>query len=154
MTAALVVLGPVHAATVAALHARCFESSWDEAALAALLAMPGAFGWIAVEEDRGQPEPTGFILCRVAADECEVLTVCVLPEKRRSGIARGLLEAACSVAARMGAGAMLLEVAADNDAAGGLYQKARFFPVGHRQGYYPRPDSTAVAALILRRELF
>lgn len=145
----LVPLGPAYIAVATAMHARCFEELWDVAALGALLAMPGAFGWIASDEGLN---PAGMILCRVAADECEVLTVCVLPERCRRGVARRLLEAACEEAARAGASAMFLEVAADNESAGRLYRSAYFSAVGHRRGYYSRPE-TAVDAIILRRDL-
>ena len=139
MTSQLAPLSPVHAALMAGMHRICFAEPWDEAAMAGLLAMPGAFGLLA-----GEVSPRGFILCRTAADEAEVLTLLVLPPYRRSGLAGRLVEAAWSQA---GAASMFLEVAADNVAGLALYSSHGFVPVGRRPRYYGgRTD-----ALILRR---
>jgi [ribosomal protein S18]-alanine N-acetyltransferase len=46
-----------------------------------------------------------------------------------------------------------LEVAADNNAAGALYTKAGFMPVGRRAGYYQRKGAQPVDAITLARDL-
>ncbi|MBF0095646.1 MAG: GNAT family N-acetyltransferase, partial [Alphaproteobacteria bacterium] len=73
----LTALAPPHAEVAAAIHARCFPQPWDRASFLSLLSMPGVFGWIARSDGDG---PAGLVLCRRAGDECEVLTICVLPE--------------------------------------------------------------------------
>lgn len=132
-----------HAAWLAAVHAESFPAAerWDVAAMAAMLAMPGTFGWL----DAGG----GLVLARVAADEAEILTLAVRPAARHAGLGRRLTGAAMAEAARRGAAAMLLEVACDNLAALALYAGCGFAAVGRRRGYYPGGGD----ALVLRAGL-
>ncbi|MEO5372822.1 MAG: GNAT family N-acetyltransferase [Alphaproteobacteria bacterium] len=133
-------LAPVHAAVAAALHATCFDPAWSEEAVAGLLVLPTCFGLLAVDAAATPPEPRGLILCSVAADEAEVLTVCVRPEDRSRGTGRRLLGAACDSAAAAGARSMFLEVAEDNVHAMAMYETSGFVRVGRRRGYYARRD--------------
>jgi len=125
---------------LAAIHAEAFETPWDTASLAALLASPGVF---ALEE------ADGFILIRVVADEAEILTLAVRPSARRSGLGARLVEAAVVRAAALGADRMFLEVAEDNAAARALYARAGFHEAGRRRGYYARADGSREDALVL-----
>ena len=137
------------AALLAALHAPCFpEEPWPADAMAGLLESPGVFGLIDGGETAGAGEAAGFILCRIAADEGEVLTLAVLPGARRSGLGGRLLAGAFAWFAAWGVRTLFLEVAEDNPAALALYRGAGFRPVGRRPGYYRR-DGGAVAALVL-----
>ena len=128
---------------LAGLHAEAFDHPWSAPDIAALMAQPGVF----VLEREG-----GFILCRVVADEAEILTLAVSPSMRRQGLGRALVAAAAERAGAQGAEAMFLEVAADNQAAIALYQATGFAKVGLRKGYYPHPDG-AKDALVMRRAL-
>lgn len=134
-------VGPADAALLAAIHAECFAARWDAKAIAEVLAMPGAFGLVAADQ--------GFILCRTAADEAEILTICVCPPHRGHGLAKRLLDAAISTLAAAGAQALFLEVAADNAAAIALYTDGGFREVGRRRRYY----ESGADALVLRRDL-
>ena len=86
---------------------------------------------------------------RVAADEAEILTLAVLPQARRHGVATRLMQACLDQAAGRGAGAMFLEVSDTNHPARALYQRFGFQRVGLRRGYYPGGGN----ALVLRRDL-
>jgi ribosomal-protein-alanine N-acetyltransferase len=132
-----------HGQAMAAIHAAAFPPAerWGADALALQLSLPGAFGWIADQD--------GFILARVAADEAEILTLAVHPNRRRAGLGAALLEAALRKAADCGAIAMLLEVAEPNEAAHALYTQFGFTEVGRRKRYY----SDGTDALVLRRAL-
>ncbi len=141
---------PFFAAAVALLHERCFTEPWSETAAREILAMPGVFGFIA--GDGGEKGAAGFVICRLAAEECEILTIGVTPERRRSGIATALLGAAKARAQGMGAKNVFLEVAVDNPAAAGLYRKQGFARVGGRPDYYRRRQGR-VDALILAKEI-
>jgi ribosomal-protein-alanine N-acetyltransferase len=133
---------------LATLHAPCFpEEPWPAAALATLLDSPGVFGLIA-----GSGDDQGFILCRTAADEAEVLTLAVLPQCRRAGVGGCLMASGLARAAAQGGRTMFLEVAEDNPAALALYSAAGFATVGRRPGYYRRGDRS-VAAVVLSRDL-
>ncbi|MEO8927785.1 MAG: GNAT family N-acetyltransferase [Caulobacteraceae bacterium] len=139
---------PTDTAQLAAVHAVAFEAPWDEATLTVLLAAPGVVALAAGVS----PSVDGFILCRVAADEAEILTLAVDPLHRREGVAVALLETAMEAVRALGATSLFLEVAADNVPAAGLYAKGGFTAVGVRSGYYARAGG-AVDALILRRDL-
>ena len=97
-------------------------------------------------------ETAGFILCRVAADEAEVLTLAVAPPVRRRGVAGALLDRGMAVALAAGARAVFLEVATDNPGAEALYRGRGFAEVGRRPAYFSRAGG-AVAALIMRLDL-
>jgi ribosomal-protein-alanine N-acetyltransferase len=133
----------------AALHkAAGFHEPWTARAFADLLTMPGTAGIAAL----ANAEPVGLALWRVAADEAEILTIGVLPDRRRSGAGRHLLYAAIGAAAAAGARRLFLEVAVDNAAAIGLYRALGFSDQGRRSAYYGGPDG-AVDALILGRDI-
>jgi [ribosomal protein S18]-alanine N-acetyltransferase len=93
--------------------------------------------------------PAGFALGRVAANEAEVLTLAVRPAARRAGAGQALMRALMAQAARRGAGAMFLEVAAGNAAARALYAGLGAAEVGRRRRYYP----DGADALVLRLAL-
>jgi len=128
-------------ALLARLHGACFADAWNEATLAELLASPGAFAFLAGEDE-------GFVLARAVAGEAEILSLGVVPAMRRRGIARRLLSAVANEAKRRGAERLFLEVAIDNGPALALYRRAGFAKVGRRAGYYHRREG-AVAAEVL-----
>lgn len=133
---------------LAALHEVAFDDPWSAADIAFLLRSPGAF---ALGASFGG-EAAGFILCRVAADEAEILTLAVAPARRRRGVAGALLDQAMATAMAGGAQAMFLEVAMDNPGAQALYEAHGFAEVGRRPAYFSRAGGR-VAALIMRRDL-
>jgi ribosomal-protein-alanine N-acetyltransferase len=142
--------GRLESGVVAALQQACFpEDPWDEASVATLTAPPAGFAVIALDV---QDQPVGFVMARVAAEDAEILAIGVLPQARRGGIGNLLVEAAVAGSRDLGATALFLEVAEDNQAAWTLYKACGFFSVGRRPGYYKRPDGR-VAALVLRRNL-
>ena len=124
-------LKPAQAAVLEAIHAASFEpgARWSAAAFAALLALPGHAGLL-------DPE-AGFILGRVVADEAELLTLAVLPGRRRQGVGRALLADWCQFAGGQGAATLHLEVEAGNAAALALYEGMGCRRTGLRRAYYP-----------------
>ena len=92
----------------------------------------------------------GWAGVRVVADEAEVLTVGVVPEARRSGLARRLLAGLLDAAVQRGAHDAYLEVRTDNEAARSLYRSEGFDEVGVRRGYY---DHGRVDAVVMHRTL-
>ena len=128
----LVDCSAAHAEILASLHAECFDNAWSAQEILALLISPGLFGCIA----EYRSEPAGFILGRAVADECEILTLGVLPPLRRHGIAARLLEKLTHEAAELEIVKIFLEVAADNEAAKNLYYSRDFVEIGRRKNYY------------------
>src|SRR5262245_20420491 len=100
------------------MHGVCFpEEPWDAPAFDRILVLAGVFGWLAWTGE----SPCGFLVARNLGDEAEVLTLGVLPEARRAGVGRALLDVLVAEAGRLGLSSIVLEVAADNDAARLLY---------------------------------
>ena len=122
----------------------------------------GADGTIvlSVYKDVSSPEPDlfGFALCRVVADECELLSLAVAKSARGRGIGGGLVDVVIDQLRRMQAEDTLitklfLEVAEDNIEAQRLYKKRGFGPIGRRPGYYHRDNGPAMAALTFAANL-
>lgn len=130
-------LSPADAGLAAALHAAGFDDDpWPARAFSELLATPGTFGVLAFEGDA----PLGLLLCRAAADECEVLTITVVEAARRRGVGRLLLANGLARARVLGVRTLFLEVAVDNAPAIGLYRHAGFAQIASRPAYYLRDD--------------
>lgn len=140
---------PADAAALAHLHAGGFADAWSAASLGELMAAPGTFGLVA--EDG--MDPCGFVLARAAGGEAEILTLAVRPEMRGRGLGRALVRAAAEAAAELGAKALFLEVAVDNEDALGLYAALGFTEAGRRKAYYARRGGPPTDALVLRADL-
>ncbi len=74
-----------------------------------------------------------LLLPPVALDVVEVLRIAVTPAERRTGIGGQLLTAALD---RCAGRTVLLEVAASNESAIGLYRGLGFEEISRRSGYY------------------
>jgi [ribosomal protein S18]-alanine N-acetyltransferase len=140
-----------HVADIARVHAACFDETWDASMLRRILVMPGAFG---IGVRRGVAgELVGFAIGRMAADECELLSLGVLPANRGQGLGAMLLDAALVRACAVKARKFFLEVAEDNAPALALYSARGLAQVGRRRNYYEHDDGSFTDALTLRRDL-
>ncbi len=147
MSGPITPLPPGLALPLAVMHSAAFpEDPWDAAALGRVLGLSGVSGYLAWRAD----SPAGFVLARDLGDEIEVLSLGVLPDCRRLGLGRALIEAVIAQAERRPVGSLVLEVATDNDAARRLYAACGFVQVGRRPRYYHRSGQVA-DGLILRR---
>jgi len=140
-----------HAPVLAIIHGECFAKGWNDQDLSQMLASPGMSALIAMSEE-GASEPTGFILMRQAADEAEIITLCVRPHLRRRGVAAQLLGAAVKQVKSGGAAKVFLEVRADNVAAKSLYTSFGFADAGLRSDYYTLEDGSRADAVIMSQE--
>jgi [ribosomal protein S18]-alanine N-acetyltransferase len=137
------------AAPLSMLHRACFpEEPWDPPAMARIMAIAGFFGRILWEDG----EPAGFALALDLGGECEILSLGVVPGRRRAGSGSALLASICEEMLRRGGHSVFLEVAADNAAARALYAARGFVQIGRRLNYYRRPAGLA-DALVLRRAI-
>src|ERR1700704_1086185 len=146
-------LGTLDLDRAAALHGESFvplgERAWTRQDLAELLASPGVTGLLLQSEGQA----VGIALCRIAADESELLTIAVRPTERRRGAGRRLLAAVIDGVRAAGARALFLEVGADNPPARALYEAMGFRVIGARAAYYRRGDGPPADALIMRLSL-
>lgn len=140
-----------HFRDAAKLEQLCFTDGVSEDALRSF-AGADANHYYAAEEDGCFCGYGGFSL---AADEAEILTVAVLPEMRRRGFARLLMERMMQDAAAGGAAVMFLDVRQSNEGAQALYRSIGFAETGVRRNYYTKPREDAVLMQIpLSRENF
>jgi ribosomal-protein-alanine N-acetyltransferase len=144
-------LGPAHAPGMARLHGESFAHGWDMPELSRMLTDPATLGDGLFSGDARQP--SAFVLSRLAADEAEVLTICVDASERGRGLGRMLLDRHLHNLERRGIARLFLEVESGNKPALALYRRFGFVQVGERPGYYARPDGSRALALIMRRDL-
>src|SRR5262249_46900159 len=87
--------GPDDAGAVAAIHARSLAAAWSEDEFSAFIEDPGVIALVMrVARRLGRPQVAGFIICRSAANEAEVLSVATDPAYRSKGYGRSLIEEA------------------------------------------------------------
>jgi ribosomal-protein-alanine N-acetyltransferase len=149
----IVRLGALDLDRAARLHGESFgtmgEVPWTRQDLAGLMASPGVAGFLL----RAGDEDAGLALCRVAADEAELLTIAVRPAWRRRGGARQLLAAVVDWVREAGATTLFLEVGADNPGAQRLYEAQGFAIAGRRKAYYRRGALPPADAVVMHRAL-
>ena len=95
----------------------------------------------------------GFLVLRLVADEGEILDLGVVPQARRQGVARALLNQGMAVAAQRGIDQVFLDVAEDNLPARALYEGAGFSITGRRPQYYARQDGGRMDALLMSLQI-
>jgi ribosomal-protein-alanine N-acetyltransferase len=140
------------ARAIATLHALSFDRPWGLLEFERLLAEDGIVSHVAAaESDSGQPK--GFVLSRIAADEAEILSIAVAPERRGEGVARRMLEAHRDVLLLSRVRVLFLEVEDSNAPALALYERQGFREVARREAYYRKADGSAATALVMRVDL-
>ncbi|MCR5154524.1 MAG: ribosomal protein S18-alanine N-acetyltransferase [Lachnospiraceae bacterium] len=93
---------------------------------------------------RRQNEVAGYAVICFAADESELINICVREDVRRLGIARKLLKSQYITALNEGALSMYLEVRESNVKARALYMSEGFKEIGVRKWYYKKPAEHAI----------
>ena len=150
---AIAPLGALDLDRAAALHAESFvplgERAWTRQDLAELVASPGVAGLLLQVDGHD----AGLAVCRVAADEAELLTIAVRPAHRRQGLARHLLVAVIDHVRSAGARTLFLEVGVDNPVARSLYEAQGFCAVGERRAYYQRGHEPPADGIVMRLTL-
>lgn len=137
---------PPDAAALAAIERRCFSDPWSEASFREALGSAWTFGLVA-ESSR---EIVGYLIARELAGAGEILNLAVIPESRRHGVGRALLQQALRRLQHHAVTEVFLEVRESNHSARTMYLSAGFRPVGQRAGYYRNPKEDA---LVLRLDL-
>jgi ribosomal-protein-alanine N-acetyltransferase len=130
-------------AALALIEQSCFgASAWSESLLADEV---GSERHVVLVTD----DLTAYGAISVAGDVADLDRIAVLPDVRGRGLARDLLTALVDRARDLGADRMLLEVAADNAAAIGLYESYGFGTISTRTGYYAGGGDALVMELMI-----
>ncbi len=136
----IVPMDRAHLADIAALERVCFSTPWTEAMLEQELYNDTA-SFLVVENEAGKV--CAYAGLHVVLDEGYIDNVAVLPDYRRQGLARRLVEVYCRFA-QAHLAFLTLEVRASNAAAIALYESLGFTEVGRRPAYYTNPKEDAI----------
>jgi [ribosomal protein S18]-alanine N-acetyltransferase len=114
------------------------DNAWTAETFWAELAAEPARAYLVAEDDDGSVVGYAGLSCAVTprGGEAEVMTLAVAPRAQGRGVGAMLLAALRDIAVLRGAGRLMLEVRADNQAARALYAAAGFEQVGVRAAYY------------------
>ena len=144
MSIRIVPMDRSHLEGIATIERLCFSTPWTEAMLEQELYNDTA-SYLVAEEDG---KIVGYAGLHVVLDEGYIDNVAVLPEYRRQGLARRLIEVYCRFG-EVNLAFLTLEVRASNEAAIALYESLGFHPEGRRKDYYQKPKEDAI--LMTRR---
>jgi ribosomal-protein-alanine acetyltransferase len=137
-------------AYVAALEAQIHAAPWTPGNFRDALAA----GYSARAGEReGRIVAYGVLM--LAPGEAQLLNLSVVPDARREGLGRELLQRFLDDAARLRVEQVFLEVRISNAGAIALYQQQGFVQVARRVAYYPmrRGEVVGEDALVMRRSL-
>jgi ribosomal-protein-alanine N-acetyltransferase len=123
----------------AELETLCFPLPWSERSLCDMVEN-GSASFLCAFCD-GMFAGYAGMLC--VLDEGQICNVAVMPEFRRLGVGRALMEAQIKAARDRGLSFMTLEVRASNLAAQTLYETQGWRKVGVRKNFYERPREDA-----------
>jgi ribosomal-protein-alanine N-acetyltransferase len=140
-----------HAGSLSNVHQACFIASWSPKDVEELLILPNVFGVMAEIMIQNKDSLIGFILCSATHEECEILTISVLPDWRRQGIGRLLLEYAGTKIKHTNVKKIFLEVAENNNAARRLYFDQGFEEIGRRPRYYRQLEGRVDAIQLAKK---
>ena len=122
-------LSEENSASVAEIEKLCFSNPWSEGTVASEIESGFSDFFGAFSEEK----LAGYIGGRTIAGETEIFNVAVLPEFRRKGIAKALIEKFIDAVREKSTDVIFLEVRASNLAAISLYEKFGFKTVGFRK---------------------
>ena len=144
----VLVISPVILSQLSEMHKICFglphKKRWSPSVFSSLLKTPGTIGLTAVDLSG---EALGFIIARIAVNEGELITLCVLPSARRERVATELLREFKLLLKPHNR--IFLEVSVDNMPAQKLYQSLGFSEVGRRKGYYKTNSGNSDALILM-----
>ena len=124
---------------IAEIERKCFSAPWSEEEVEKCFRLENYRFFVA----EGAPGPVGYVGLMQCADEGDVVTLAVLPECRRQGIALSLMQTVLDEAEKSGIRCLFLEVRVSNLAARSLYERIGFSVVGLRPDYYESPRENA-----------
>lgn len=124
-------------ADIAMIEKACFSISWTEQSIDCSISSNSSYYNIAYVDGN----PAGYMSMQIALDEGDIMRVAVLPDFRRMGIGRALLEECLSSNELC---TVFLDVREGNIPAIRLYESFGFKSIGIRKNYYSDPTENAV----------
>ena len=115
---------------VLSIERRSFPAPWSLAMFVLELSKPGG---VCLAADAGGGI-AGYLVCSRYADVWHLMNVAVDPDRRREGIAEGMIQTMLDTAGRDGR--YTLEVRVSNHAAIAMYERIGFRRAGRRRRYY------------------
>ena len=109
-------------------------------------------GYICRVHETDSGEIRGYAILMPAADESELLNICVAAARQRMGLGRAMLGEMLEIARSRNMQRVFLEVRPSNVAAIALYRSAGFSDIGTRRDYYRNADGSE-DALVMACEL-
>jgi ribosomal-protein-alanine N-acetyltransferase len=91
----------------------------------------------------------GFVLFQLFEDECEIITIAVLPKFQDKGFAREMIIELLGICRQMQVKKVFLEVSTKNTAAIHLYKKFTFVEYNRRSKYYADGSDAILLQLML-----
>ena len=127
---------------IARVENACFSTPWSiDAIKHEICENKLADFMIACDEENNI---VGYIGIWTLLDECQINKIAVIPEKRKIGIGKAILNHVLEFTRDIGVKNWYLEVRESNKAAQALYRSAGFSSVGTRKNYYINPVEDAV----------
>jgi ribosomal-protein-alanine N-acetyltransferase len=117
-----------------------FSPPWSRESFEYELEQPYSESYVVVCGDR----IVAYFMMWSLLDEMHILNIAVIPEYRRKGIARWLLETFIEKSQQQQMRTVHLEVRDSNVSAVRLYEKIGFKTVGRRRNYYSDPTEDAL----------
>lgn len=128
------------------IHEQCFPNYWNIDAFNDFFSVEGTQALLA-------GEPTiGMMVYRTHFEQADIITIAVLAEHRRKGLARIMLDKALADMQINGVQAIFLDVEDGNLAAIALYEGLGFSVVRRRRQYYRQKDGTCTDALVMSKK--
>lgn len=137
------------AGTLTEIHKKCFPRYWNREAFTDFFSVKGTCAFL-VEENEN---PVAMVVYRVSFDQADILTLAVLPQWRRNGLAEKMLGEILGGCKISGVKKIFLEVEEVNIAAFNLYEKSGFKQIGRRKLYYQQLDGSYTDALVMEKKL-
>ena len=125
--------------SIARIEQKCFSNPWSEDSIKSSFANKANCFYVAKKDG----EIVGYMGLSVSLDEGYILNVATLPDYRRQGIAKALINHIINMYSDK-LNFLTLEVRPSNTAAVKLYEGFGFEQVGERKNYYSNPTENAV----------
>lgn len=129
-----------HIDAIAELEKLCFSQPWSYDALAEELKNDTAFFHVAETDG----VVSGYVGLHIVCGQAFITNIAVLPQYRRMGVAKKLLNSLFITAEKFDLGFISLEVRPSNTPAINLYKSFGFEEIGMRKNFYRNPNEDAL----------